>query len=70
MTTVNEIEQLLDGYRTWLKDRTTLKEIEGGEWAVEPKHGKHTGSWGGAYGGANAHCAPGVECKHNPACKN
>ncbi|MCC7171066.1 MAG: hypothetical protein IT459_11495 [Planctomycetes bacterium] len=46
------------------------EEIEGGEWAVEPKHGKHTGSWGGAFGGANAHCAPGIECKHNPACKN
>ena len=29
---VNEIEKLLDGYRAWLKDRTTLKAIEGGEW--------------------------------------
>jgi hypothetical protein len=32
MTTVSEIEKLLDGYRNWLKDRTTLKAIEGGEW--------------------------------------
>ena len=31
-STVNEIERLLDGYRAWLKDRTTLKAIEGGEW--------------------------------------
>lgn len=30
--TVDEIERLLDGYRAWLKDRTTLKAIEGGEW--------------------------------------
>ncbi len=29
---VNDIERLLDSYRSWLKDRTTLKEIEGGEW--------------------------------------
>jgi hypothetical protein len=29
---VNDIERLLDAYRSWLKDRTTLKEIEGGEW--------------------------------------
>jgi hypothetical protein len=29
---VNDIERLLDSYRNWLKDRTTLKEIEGGEW--------------------------------------
>ncbi len=32
MTTAKEIERLLDGYRTWLKDRTTLKAIEGGDW--------------------------------------
>jgi hypothetical protein len=29
---VKDVERLLDSYRNWLKDRTTLKEIEGGEW--------------------------------------
>ena len=32
MTTLSEIERLLETYRNWLKDRTTLKSIEGGEW--------------------------------------
>lgn len=33
MTTIaNEIERLLESYRTWLKDRTTLKAVDGGEW--------------------------------------
>lgn len=31
-TVVNEIERLLDEYRAWLRDRTTLKAIDTGEW--------------------------------------
>lgn len=27
-----EIEKLLDDYRTWLKDKTTLKTVDGSEW--------------------------------------
>ena len=29
MTMVEEIDKLLDGYRAWLKDKTTLREING-----------------------------------------
>ena len=29
MTTLQDIERLLNGYRAWLKDRTTLREING-----------------------------------------
>jgi hypothetical protein len=29
MTTVQEIERLLDAHRAWLKDRTTLREVNG-----------------------------------------
>ncbi len=29
---LQEVEKLLDGYRTWLKDRTSLKAIDGGAW--------------------------------------
>src|ERR1700722_9806745 len=29
MTTVQEIEHLLNAYRAWLKDKTTLREVNG-----------------------------------------
>ncbi len=29
MTTAQEIERLLNDYRAWLKDRTTLREVNG-----------------------------------------
>ena len=29
MTTVQEIERLLNDYRAWLKDKTTLREVNG-----------------------------------------
>ena len=32
MATTTEIEKLLEDYRIWLKDRTTLKAIEGTDW--------------------------------------
>jgi len=32
MATTTEIEKLLGDYRSWLKDRTTLKAIEGTDW--------------------------------------
>ena len=31
MTTTQEIERLLSDYRVWLKDKTTLREVDG-EW--------------------------------------
>lgn len=45
MSTVREIERLLSDYRAWLKDKTTLREVNGA-WVeiTTPYLDRHTDS--------------------------